>query len=107
MLIQMALMLVIGLVLGTPIPAFLATYAVFPIGWLANTVIVTGVASALGVAHLTAMRGGLVGDVTSALELTEVNWKSTVRHLLLPAALVLVMGVVMVVFGDSMTALIL
>lgn len=107
MLIQMALMLVIGLVLGTPIPAFLATYAVFPIGWLANTVIVTGVASALGVAHLIAMRGGLVGDVTSALELTEVNWKSTVRHLLLPAALVLVMGVVMVVFGDSMTALIL
>lgn len=107
MLIQMALMLVVGAVLGTPIPAFLATYAVFPIGWLANTVIVTGVASALGAAHLLAMRGGLTEEVCTALALDGVSWKNTVRHLLLPAALVLAMGVVMVVFGDSMTALIL
>lgn len=107
MLVQMAIMLVLGVVLGTPIPAFLATYAVFPIGWLANTVIVTGVASALGVVHLVAARGGLVEDTLRTLELTDVSWKSTLQHLLLPAALVLVMGVVMVLFGDSMTALIL
>ncbi len=107
MLIQMALMLVLGLVLGTPLPAFLATYAVFPIGWLANTVIVTGVASALGAAHLLAMRGGLTEEVCTALALDGVSWKHTIRSLLLPAALVLAMGVIMVVFGDSMTALIL
>lgn len=107
MLIQMAIMLVLGIVLGTPIPAFLATYAVFPIGWLANTVIVTGVASALGIVSLLAARGGLVEDTVRTLELTDVRWKDVLRHLLLPAALVLIMGVVMVLFGDSMTALIL
>lgn len=107
MLIQMALMLLLGLVLGTPLPAFLATYAVFPIGWLANTVIVTGVASALGAAHLLAMRGGLTEEACTALALDGVSWKHTIRSLLLPAALVLAMGVIMVVFGDSMTALIL
>lgn len=107
MLVQMAIMLAVGLFLGTPIPAFLATYAVFPIGWLANTVIVTGVASALGIVHLTAVRGGLVEDTTRTLSLEGVTWKNTVRHLLLPAALVLIMGIIMVVFGDSMTALIL
>lgn len=107
MLVQMAIMLAVGLFLGTPIPAFLATYAVFPIGWLANTVIVTGVASALGIVPLTAVRGGLVEDTTRTLSLEGVTWKNTVRHLLLPAALVLIMGIIMVVFGDSMTALIL
>lgn len=107
MLIQMALMLLLGLVLGTPLPAFLATYAVFPIGWLANTVIVTGVASALGAAHLLAMRGGLTEEVCTTLALDGVSWKHTIRSLLLPAVLVLAMGVIMVVFGDSMTALIL
>ena len=107
MLVLMALSIVIGLFLGAPLPGFLAAYAVFPIGWLANTVIVTGVASSLGIAYLLAMRGGLVGDTVNALELTDVSWKGTVKHLLLPAALLLAMGVVMVVFGDSMTALIL
>lgn len=107
MLVLMALSIVIGLFLGTPLPGFLAAYAVFPIGWLANTVIVTGVASSLGIAYLLAMRGGLVGDTVNALGLTDVSWKGTVKHLLLPAALLLAMGVVMVVFGDSMTALIL
>lgn len=107
MLVLMALGIAVGLFLGTPIPAFLATYAVFPIGWLANTVIVTGIASSVGIAYLLAMRGGLVSDTVRTLEIGGVRWKSTVKHLLLPAALLLVMGVVMVVFGDSMTALIL
>ena len=107
MLVLMALGIAVGLFLGTPIPAFLATYAVFPIGWLANTVIVTGIASSVGIAYLLAMRGGLVSDTVRTLEIGGVSWKSTVKHLLLPAALLLAMGVVMVVFGDSMTALIL
>lgn len=107
MLVLMALGIAVGLFLGTPIPAFLAAYAVFPIGWLANTVIVTGIASSVGIAYLLAMRGGLVSDTVRTLEIGGVSWKSTVKHLLLPAALLLAMGVVMVVFGDSMTALIL
>ena len=49
MLVLMAISVVLGFVLSAPLPAFLITYAVFPIGWLANTVIVTGCAAAVGV----------------------------------------------------------
>ena len=89
------------------LPAFLITYAVFPIGWLANTVIVTGCAAAVGVALLIACRGGVVSRVKEELGVEDVSYGETVKQLLLPALLVLIMGVIMVLFGDKMTGIIL
>ena len=107
MLVLMAISVVLGFVLSAPLPAFLITYAVFPIGWLANTVIVTGCAAAVGVALLIACRGGVISRVKEELGVEDVSYGDTVKQLLLPALLVLIMGVVMVVFGDKMTGIIL
>ena len=107
MLVLMVLSVVLGFVLSAPLPAFLITYAVFPIGWLANTVIVTGCAAAVGVALLIACRGGVVSRVKEELKVEDVSYGQTVKQLLLPALLVLAMGVIMVVFGDRMTGIIL
>ena len=107
MLVLMAISVVLGFVLSAPLPAFLITYAVFPIGWLANTVIVTGCAAAVGVALLIACRGGVISRVKEELGVEDVSYGQTVEQLLLPALLVLIMGIVMVVFGDRMTGIIL
>jgi TRAP-type C4-dicarboxylate transport system permease large subunit len=107
MLVLMAISVVLGFVLSAPLPAFLITYAVFPIGWLANTVIVTGCAAAVGVALLIACRGGVISRVKEELGVEDVSYGDTVKQLLLPALLVLIMGIVMVVFGDRMTGIIL
>ena len=107
MLVLMGLSLILGLFLSAPLPAFLITYAVFPIGWLANTVIVTGCAAAVGVACLIALRGGVFSRTREELQLEDVTYRQVAGQLLLPALLVMAMAVVMVVFGDSMTGLIL
>lgn len=107
MLVLMAVSLVLGLGLSVPIPAFLATYAVFPIGWLANTVIVTGVSVALGLVYLITLRGGLKDSVCHELALDGVKWSDVMKNVLIPAVMMLVIGVVMVVLGDSMSFLIL
>ena len=107
MLVLMAISVVLGFFLSAPLPAFLITYAVFPIGWLANTVIVTGCAAAVGVALLIACRGGVISRVKEELGVEDVSYGQTVKQLLLPALLMLIMGVVMVVFGDKMTGIIL
>ena len=41
------------------------------------------------------------------LGVEDVSYGDTVKQLLLPALLMLIMGVVMVVFGDKMTGIIL
>ena len=45
--------------------------------------------------------------VKEELSVEDVSYGDTVKELLLPALLVLAMGVVMVVFGDKMTGIIL
>lgn len=107
MLVLMALSLLVGFFFSAPLPAFFIAYAVFPIGWLANTVTVTGCAAAIGLAWLIACRGGLVSLVRDELSLPEVSYKETVPGLLLAGLPVLLMAVLLVVFGDSMTGLIL
>ena len=99
MLVLMAASLLIGYFFSIPIPAFLITYAVFPIGWLANTVIVTGCSVVLAVVGLVTRRGGIIED--DGLKRTEV-----LKNVCVPAILVLVMGVLMVLFGDKLTFLI-
>ena len=61
----------------------------------------------MGGALLIACRGGVVSRVKEELGVEDVSYGDTVKQLLLPALLVLIMGVVMVVFGDKMTGLIL
>ncbi|MBR1582583.1 MAG: TRAP transporter large permease subunit [Spirochaetales bacterium] len=100
MLVLMAASLIIGYFFSIPIPAFLITYAVFPIGWLANTVIVTGCSVVLAVIGLVTRRGGIMEN--NGLKRTEV-----LKNICVPAFLVLVMGVLLVVFGDKMTFLIM
>ena len=107
MLVLMALSLAVGFFLSAPLPAFFITYAVFPIGWLANTVIVTGCAAAVGVVCLVAFRGGVFSRTKEELGIEDVTYKQVLPQLLLPALLVTVLGVIMVVFGDKMTGLIL
>lgn len=99
MLVLMAASLLIGYFLSIPIPAFLITYAVFPIGWLANTVIVTGCSVVLAVIGLITRRGGIMEN--DGLERKEV-----LKNACVPAILVLVMGVLLVLFGDKLTFLI-
>ena len=99
MLILMAASLLIGYFFSIPIPAFLITYAIFPIGWLANTVIVTGCSVVLAVVGLITRKGGIIEN--DGLKHTEV-----LKNVCIPAVLVLVMGVLLVLFGDKLTFLI-
>lgn len=99
MLVLMAASLIIGYFFSIPIPAFLITYAVFPIGWLANTVIVTGCSVVLAIIGLITRRGGIMEN--DGLKHTEV-----LKNVCVPAILVLVMEVLLVLFGDKLTFLI-
>jgi TRAP-type C4-dicarboxylate transport system permease large subunit len=107
MLALMAASLAIGFFLGEPIPAVLAAYAVFPIGWLANDVIVAGVASALAVVSLLSWKGGITESVCKALSIQGLAHVQVLKQSWLTAALILAMGIVMVVFGNSLEFLVL
>ncbi len=101
MLVLMAAALVIGYFFSTPVPAFLITYAVFPIGWLANTVPVAGLGAALAVVALITRNGGIVNCRENGLKSSDV-----LREVWLPVVLVLAVGTAFVVFGDSLTFLV-
>ncbi|MBO4873533.1 MAG: hypothetical protein J5496_09010 [Lachnospiraceae bacterium] len=107
MLVLMAIGLVLSFFLSVPIPAFLVTYAVFPIGWLANPVIVTGISVAAGLAYVFAIRGGLFTETARTLELKDVKWGGSLKALLLPLLLMLVIAVVFVLYGDPLDFLIM
>ena len=101
MLVLMAAALVIGYFFSTPVPAFLITYAVFPIGWLANTVPVAGLGAALAAVALITRNGGIVNCRENGLRSSDV-----LREVWLPVVLVLAVGTAFVVFGDSLTFLV-
>ena len=108
MLVFMAASLVIGYFFSIPIPAFLITYAVFPIGWLANTVVVSGCSVALALVALITCKGGITEEVYKNIGLEGKVEKTTWLKNILPVVLlVLAMGVVMVLCGNIMSFLIL
>lgn len=107
MLVLMALGLALSFFLSVPIPAFLVTYAVFPIGWLANPVIVTGISAAAGLAYLFAVRGGLYTETVRTLALKDVKWSGSMKALCLPILLMLAIAVVFVLYGDPLDFLIM
>lgn len=106
MIVIMGISLLIGLFFAEPIPAFLATYAMFPVAWLANNVVVTGVSSALAVVSLLAIKGGLVDKVRESADLQDVSYKQVLPHLLVPAATVLLIGAIMVLLDKSLSFLV-
>ena len=108
MLVLMAASLIIGYFFSIPIPAFLITYAVFPIGWLANTVVVSGCSVAIALVALITRRGGIAQEVYKNIGLEgKLERKVWLKDILPVALLVLAMGVIMVLFGDNMSFLIL
>jgi hypothetical protein len=108
MLVMMAAAIIIGYFFSIPIPAFLITYAVFPIGWLANTVVVSGCSVAIALVALITRRGGITEQVYKNIGLEgKLEKKDWLKNILPVALLVLAMGVFMVLFGDNMSFLIL
>jgi TRAP-type C4-dicarboxylate transport system permease large subunit len=107
MLVLMGVSVVIGFLLGESIPAFLIAYAVFPIGWLANPVIVTGVASALAVVIPISIRGGLIAFTSSTLKINGVGYGSAIKQMWMAPSLVLAVGMAFVLFGDKLAFLVL
>lgn len=106
MLVLILASLVIGTFLGEPIPAFLITYAVFPIGWLANTVVVTGCAAGLACVSVLDFRGGLIPRVSKALG-TDCKYGDIIKQIIPILVATLCMGLVWVYFGDNLSMLIL
>ena len=108
MLVLMALALVIGYFFSIPMAAFLITYAVYPIGWLANTVPVAGCSVALALVLLLARRGSIAEEVFESIGLEGKLERGELLKATWPVALlVLAVGVVMVLFGDNLSFLIL
>ncbi len=105
MLVLMGLMLPAGLFLAFPLAGWMAAYAVFPIGWMANVVVVAGCSASLGVALLLPVRGGMLEDVKSRLSL-EITWGRMLSGAWLPLAVLLLTGVLLVVFGQHLGFLI-
>lgn len=106
MLVLIIASLVVGTFLGEPIPAFLITYAVFPIGWLANTVVVTGCAAGLACVSLLDFRGGLIPRTSKALG-TDCKYGDIIKQMVPILVATLCMGLVWVYFGDNLSMLIL
>ena len=106
-LVLMAVGIALSFFLSVPIPAFLVTYAVFPIGWLANPVIVTGISAAAGLAYVFAIRGGLFTETVRTLELKDAGWGRSVKALWLPLLIMAVIAVVFVLYGDPLDFLIM
>lgn len=106
MLVLILASLVIGTFLGEPIPAFLITYAVFPIGWLANTVVVTGCAAGLACVSVLDFRGGLIPRVSKALG-TDCKYGDIIKQMIPILVATLCMGLVWVYLGDNLSMLIL
>ncbi len=106
MLVLIMASLVIGTFLGETIPAFLIAYAVFPIGWLANTVVVTGCAAALACVSLLDFRGGLIPRASKALGL-DCKYGDIIKQMIPILVATLCMGLVWVYFGDNLSMLIL
>ena len=105
MLALMGLMLPAGLALAFPLAGWLAAYAVFPIGWMANAMMVAGCSAALGAAVLLAPRGGILTDARERLGLN-ASWRGVMAGAWLPLTVLLACGVCFVLFGDSLRILI-
>ena len=101
MLALMGLMLPAGLALAFPLAGWLAAYAVFPIGWMANVVTVAGCSAALGAAVLLAPQGGILTDARHRLGLN-ASWRGVMEGAWLPMAALLACGVCFVLFGDAL-----
>ena len=101
MAFMMALSVVVGFFFSYPLPAFLISYAVFPIGWLANPVVVTGVSMALAVTTILSVRSPLLD---AASELTALDGKMK-RKVFIPilaiSILSLALGFFFLHFGDG------
>lgn len=106
MLVMIAITLVFGFFLGEPLAAFLITYAVYPISWLANTVVVTGCAAALCIVPVICKRNGLIAE-TNGIIGTDSKYSDVFKALLPIALITLGIGLVWVYFGDNLSMLIL
>lgn len=106
MLVMIAIALVFGYFLNEPLAAFLITYAVYPISWLANTVVVTGCAAALCIVPMICKRGGLIQTTGEMLD-TKSTYKEVFPSLLPLAIITVAIGLVWVYFGDNLSMLIL
>lgn len=106
MLVLILASLAIGFFLGEPLPAFIITYAVYPIGWLANTVVVAGCAAGLACVSLLCSRNGLIERTSNVLG-TQCKFKDIIKYMLPILAITLCIGLFWVYCGDNLSMLIL
>lgn len=106
MLVLMGVLLIIGAFFGEALPGVIAAYAVFPIGWLANNVIVTGISSALALVSILMVRGGIIQRTIKRTN-APVKYKDIIVSCIPVCSLILLTGVLFVIFGDKLTGLIL
>lgn len=91
----------LGIFFSYPLPSLLATLAVFPIGWLASPVIVTGVAAFLSLTSFLSIKGSVFGLVEKELNMEEQSFGKRIGSIL-PMLIILVsMGIVYVICGDG------
>ena len=98
---MMALSSFIGIFFSDAIPAFLITYAVFPIGWLCSPVVVSGVSMALAVIPLIALRSSIYEETAFLIESDRIKGKDRVKSMLTLLIPMVVLGILFVLFGDS------
>ena len=106
MLVMIAIVLVLGAFIGEAIPAFLTTYAVYPISWLANTVVVTGCAVPLACVSLLSCRNGLI-EKTAKLLGTDTKYKDVIASMIPALVITVAIGIFWVYCGDNLSVLIL
>lgn len=107
LVIGMLLCVILGVFLSVPLPAFVLCYASFLIGWFGSAVQLAGMSVALCLAYLLAFRGGLVGHTAERLGYRDAGYRDVWKDLLVPAGLVLVMGLLLTVFAGSLDFLII
>lgn len=103
----MAVVLVLGYVLGPVMGITFAGFAVYVITVAISNdgIVMMGMAMVLALVYLTCLRGGIVDQTSEALGVSGVSSKTVFGKVLVPAILMLVMAVVFVVARASLAGL--
>ena len=100
-LFMMAVSLVIGVFFSDSIPAFLITYAVFPIGWLCSPVVVTGVSMALALVPLVTLRSSIFEETSFLINSDNPKLLDRAKGIVIILVPVIILSVVFVLFGET------
>jgi TRAP-type C4-dicarboxylate transport system permease large subunit len=109
-LVSVILLVISGIIFGTPstfVIAVTISYVIGSILYVGNEIILTAISSALCLGSLLSLRGGLFEKTQIALNIDAFEYKALVSKSIVPAALILLMGIIYSLAYESLLFLVI